>query len=53
MTEEHISNLKKGISLGVNAPMIETRDIYNNPINLANLLQKYNGILIDFFRGAW
>ena len=33
--------------------MIETRDIYNNHINLANLLQKYNGILIEFFRGAW
>ncbi len=53
MTEEHISNEKKGLSLGVNAPIIETRDIYNSDINLTNLLQKYNGILIDFFRGAW
>jgi len=53
MTEEHISNSKKGLSLGVKAPIVETKDIYNNNINSINLLQKYNGILIDFFRGAW
>ena len=53
MTEEHISNSKKGIPLGVKAPTVETKDIYNNNINLTNFLQKYNGILIDFFRGAW
>ena len=53
MTEEHISNSKKGLSLGVKAPIVETKDIYNNNINSTNLLQKYSGILIDFFRGAW
>lgn len=53
MTDEHISNSKKGIPLGVTAPAVEIKDIYNNNINLSNLLQKYNGVLIDFFRGAW
>ena len=43
----------KGIPINTNAPMIDTIDIYENPINLNDLLQSYNGVLIDFFRGNW
>ena len=53
MTEEHISNSKKGLTLGEKAPIVNTKDIYNKNINSINLLQTYEGILIDFFRGAW
>jgi hypothetical protein len=53
MTEEHISNSKKGLALGVKAPTMSTKDIYNKNVNSTDLLQTYNGILIDFFRGAW
>ncbi|MFX1568752.1 MAG: hypothetical protein ACFFCV_10350 [Promethearchaeota archaeon] len=43
----------RGLGLHIKAPMIDTFDIYGNPINLKNLLKEYNGILIDFFRGTW
>lgn len=43
----------KGIQINTIAPMINTVDIYENPINLKDLLQIYNGVLIDFFRGNW
>jgi len=43
----------KGLQLNSNAPMIDTVDIYDNPINLNDLLRTYNGVLIDFFRGNW
>jgi len=42
-----------GIQINTKAPMINTIDIYENPINLNDLLQTYNGVLIDFFRGNW
>lgn len=35
------------------APMFDTKDIYGNKMSLGHLLEKYNGILIDFFRGNW
>jgi hypothetical protein len=42
-----------GLSVGSKAPIIDTQDIYANPINLINLLEEYDGVLIDFFRGNW
>ncbi|MFX1451098.1 MAG: hypothetical protein ACFFCM_09660 [Promethearchaeota archaeon] len=43
----------EGIQINSIAPLIDTFDIYENPINLKDLLQSYNGVLIDFFRGNW
>ncbi|MFX0022578.1 MAG: hypothetical protein ACFE9S_09635 [Candidatus Hermodarchaeota archaeon] len=43
----------KGLGLHSKAPMINTIDIYNNPVNLKELLDTYNAVLIDFFRGTW
>jgi hypothetical protein len=42
-----------GLPTGVSAPRIDTKDINGNIVNLKNLLEKYNGVLIDFFRGNW
>jgi len=42
-----------GIQINSKAPMINTVDIYENPININDLLQIYDGVLIDFFRGNW
>jgi hypothetical protein len=55
MNEEYISNPKKAKLLGNKAPLIDTIDINDNKINLANILMddRFRGILIDFFRGAW
>ncbi len=53
MTEEHISNPKKGLSLGTKAPSIDIKDINDNEINLLNIYKTFNGVLLDFFRGAW
>jgi len=53
MTEEHTSNSEIGLSLGTKAPIIDTNDIFENKINLTTLLQNYQGVLLDFFRGAW
>ena len=43
----------KGIDINTKAPQINTKDIYGKPFNLIDALKKYNGILIDFFRGNW
>jgi peroxiredoxin len=53
MTEEDASSSKKGLSIGSSAPIIETKDVYNNEITLEVLLQRFKGVFIDFFRGAW
>ncbi|MFX0080821.1 MAG: hypothetical protein ACFE94_03615 [Candidatus Hodarchaeota archaeon] len=43
----------KGIDTNIEAPQIDTVDIYENKINLSELLKEYDGVLIDFFRGNW
>ena len=43
----------KGLSLHTQAPLINTVDIFSNPVNLSNLIQNHNAVLIDFFRGTW
>ena len=35
------------------APKFDTKDIYGKDMNLENLLEEYDGVLIDFFRGNW
>lgn len=42
-----------GIDINITAPQIDTKDIYNNPVNLYELLKNFDGVLIDFFRGNW
>lgn len=44
---------EKGLDIGTNAPIIDTNDILGNKINTREILKEYNGILIDFFRGAF
>jgi hypothetical protein len=53
MTEKHISNPNKGLSLNSKAPLFDCSDIYGNIVKLGNLLSEYDGILLEFFRGAW
>ncbi|MCK4286211.1 MAG: hypothetical protein KAX18_08405 [Candidatus Lokiarchaeota archaeon] len=43
----------KGIETNMEAPQIDTVDIYDNQVNLSKLLNEFNGVLIDFFRGNW
>jgi len=43
----------KGLIVGTKAPLINTLDIYGNEVNLSKLLETYNGVMIDFFRGNW
>ena len=43
----------KGLQINSKAPQIDTIDIYDNPIKLDDLLESFNGVLIDFFRGNW
>ena len=50
---EKEENKKHGLSVGTVAPFIKSKDINGNSINSNELLQEYDGILIDFFRGAW
>ena len=42
-----------GLSIGSLAPILKSLDINNNYISLVELLEVYNGILIDFFIGSW
>ena len=43
----------KGLATGVSAPIFDIKDTDGKSVNLKNLLEKYNGVLIDFFRGNW
>jgi hypothetical protein len=42
-----------GIDINIKAPLINTIDIYENQINLNEILNDFNGVLLDFFRGNW
>jgi len=42
-----------GLPAGSKAPLFDTKDIYGNELSLKKLLDVYNGVLIDFFRGNW
>ncbi|MHA1192521.1 MAG: hypothetical protein ACTSP9_09510 [Promethearchaeota archaeon] len=42
-----------GLLAGSKAPSFDTKDIYGSEISLKKLLEVYNGVLIDFFRGNW
>jgi len=42
-----------GLPAGSIAPIFDTKDIYGKEMNLENLLEKFDGVLIDFFRGNW
>lgn len=58
MTDEqkiHISKKfsDKGLTIGTEAPLVETNDIYGNAVNFKEILREKDFILIDFFRGAW
>ena len=43
----------KGLTTGVSAPIFDIKDIDGKSVNLKNLLEEYNGVFIDFFRGNW
>lgn len=42
-----------GLQLNSIAPIFDTKDVYGNKMNLESLLEKYNGVMLDFFRGNW
>jgi len=42
-----------GLPVNSTAPKFDTKDVYGKKMNLNNLLEEYNGVLIDFFRGNW
>lgn len=42
-----------GLSTGSKAPDFNAKDIDGKPLNLKELLEDYDGVLIDFFRGNW
>jgi len=42
-----------GLPIDTKAPEFNTVDIYENAISLTKLLDDYNGVMIDFFRGNW
>ncbi len=42
-----------GLSIGTKAPPFDTQDIYGNEIQLSKLLETYDAVMIDFFRGNW
>ena len=53
MTETHISTPNKGLTIGSKAPIIDMKDVFDNDIKLDDLLEKYDGVMIEFWRGNW
>lgn len=35
------------------APLIDTIDIFNNKVDLTEILRDNDGVIIDFHRAAW
>jgi hypothetical protein len=52
---ENLDNLEKktGLPIGFKLPIAEMDDIYGNTIRFEEQFKKFEGILIDFFRGAF
>ena len=53
MTESHIVDKDKGLTIGSKAPIIDMKDVFDNDIKLDDLLEKYDGVMIEFWRGNW
>ena len=53
MSDKEISNSDERLTLDTNAPMIDTVDVFGNPINLTEILNENKGLIIDFHRAAW
>ena len=43
----------RGLQVGDNAPLFEISDIEKKTVNLEKLLQDYQAVMLDFFRGSW
>jgi len=52
MTEEEPPR-PKGLQTGSLAPLFNIKGIDGKTLNLKNLVDNYNGVMIDFFRGNW
>jgi len=44
---------KKGLPLGIKAPSINIKDIFDEDVEITNILKEYDGVLVEFFRGPW
>ncbi|KKK42074.1 hypothetical protein LCGC14_0883000 [marine sediment metagenome] len=53
MSDGETSKSEERLPLDFEVPNIDTVDVFNNKINLAEDLKNYPGIIIDFHRGAW
>lgn len=53
MSDGETSNPEERLPLGTKVPNIDTVDVFNNKINLAEELKNHSGVIIDFHRGAW
>ena len=53
MSDKETPKSEERLPLEADAPLIETIDVFNNEINLTEILKEKNGVIIDFHRGAW
>ena len=53
MSDKETPKSEERLPLGTDAPIIDTIDVFNNEINLTEILKENNGVIIDFHRGAW
>jgi peroxiredoxin len=44
---------KKGLSIGTQAPTFEILDAFGNKIDSVGLLKNSNGLILEFYRGAF
>ena len=47
------SKVKKGLKIGTKAPAFDIIDTENRRINLYNILKDANGVILEFYRGAY
>jgi len=53
MSDGETSNSEERLPIDADAPLIDTVDVFDNEINLTEILKENNGVIIDFHRAAW
>jgi hypothetical protein len=53
MSDRGTSNSEERLPVDTDAPIIETVDVFEDEVNLLEILNENRGVIIDFHRAAW
>ncbi|MHA2281927.1 MAG: hypothetical protein ACXAC5_13885 [Promethearchaeota archaeon] len=53
MSDGESSNSEERLPIDTDVPVIKTIDVFENQVNLTEILKENRGVIIDFHRAAW